>query len=101
MTVGRILVNDIDKGSGFALASPNSGFTRVALTANHVVRNQEASSLQFITQAGRRIPVERVEKDDDLDVAVLHLSEDVPEGLAVGRAIEGAAWQVETQPLGN
>ena len=89
MTVGRILANDKDKGSGFALATPHSGSTRVVLTANHVVGNQEASSLQFVTQDGQRIPVERVERDDDLDIAVLHLGEDVPEGLAVGRAIEG------------
>jgi len=101
MTVGRILVNDNDKGSGFALASPHSEYTRIALTANHVVRGQEASSFQFVTQAGQKISVERVERDKDLDVAVLHLGEDVAEGLAVGRAVKGAAWQVEAQPLGN
>ncbi len=99
MTVGRILVNDKYKGSGFALATPHSEYTRVVLTANHVVGNQEASSLQFVTQIGRKISVERVERDDDLDIAVLHLGEDVTEGLVVGQAIEGAAWQVETQPL--
>ena len=101
MTVGRILGNDIDKGSGFALATPHSRTTRVVLTAKHVVGDQEPSSLQFLTQAGRRIPIERVERDEDLDVAVLHLGEDLAEGLAVGRATEEAAWQVETQPLGN
>jgi tetratricopeptide (TPR) repeat protein len=31
----------------------------------------------------------------------LHLSEDVAEGLAVGRAVEGGSWQVETQPRPN
>ena len=41
MTVGRILVNDKDKGSGFALATPHSRTTRVVLTAKHVVGNQE------------------------------------------------------------
>lgn len=101
MTVGRILGNDKDMGSGFVLATPNSGFTRVALTANHVVRDQEAPSLQFVTQVGQRIPVKPVERDDDLDVAVLHLSEDVAEGLAVGYAVEGGSWRVETQPRGN
>ena len=101
MTVGRILGNDKDMGSAFALATPNSGSTRVVLTANHVVGKHEAASLQFVTQAGRRIPVERVERDDDLDVAVLHLSEDVVEGLAVGRAVEGGSWQVESQPRDN
>src|SRR2546425_2857242 len=101
MTVGRIWVNGKDKGSGFALATPHSRTTRVVLTANHVVCNQGAPSFQFVTQAGRRLPVERVERDEDLDVAVLHLSEDVAEGLAVGRAVDGATWQVETQPRGN
>src|SRR6266702_2225698 len=101
MTVGRILATDIDKGSGFALATPHSRTTRVVLTAQHVVGDQEPSSLQFLTEDKRRIPVERVEGDDDLDIAVLHLGEDVAEGLAVSRAVEGAAWQVETQPLGN
>ena len=101
MTVGRILVNDKDKGSGFALATPHSEYTRVVITANHVVGNQEASSLHFVSQVGRKISVERVERDDDLDIAVLRLGEDMSEGLVVGQAIEGAAWQVETQPLGN
>jgi hypothetical protein len=98
MTIGRILANDNDLGIGFALAIPHSMTTRIVLTAKHVVGDQEPSSLQFVTQDGRRIPVERVEPDKDLDVAVLHLGEDVPEGLAVGSAVDGASWQVETQP---
>ena len=101
MTVGRILENDIDKGSGFALATSPSRTTRVVLTAKHVVGNQEPSSLQFFTEDKRRIPVERVEWDNDLDVAILHLSEDVAKGLVVGRAVEGGSWQVETQPRPN
>jgi hypothetical protein len=39
MAVGRILVHGKDQGSGFALAP------RVVLTANHVVRNQQARCL--------------------------------------------------------
>jgi FHA domain-containing protein len=106
MTVGRsrplsILVNNEDKGSGFALATSPSGSTRVALTANHVVGKQKASSFQFVTQASVKVPVDRVEGNEDLDIAVLYLGEDVAEGLAVGKAVKGAAWQVETQPLGN
>ena len=99
MTVGRILANGIDQGSGFALATPDSSTTRVVLTANHVVGDH--SSLQFVTQDGQGIPVERMEGDDDLDVAVLHLGEDVPGGLAVGYAVDGANWKVETQPSPN
>ncbi len=95
MAGGRILVQGKDEGSGFALTP------RVVLTANHVVRNREAPSLQFATEAGRRVPVERVERDDDRDIAVLHLSEDVPDVLRVGHAVERAAWQVETRPRGN
>src|SRR5947208_855856 len=101
MTVGRILGNDKDMGSGFALATSHSRTTRVVLTARHVIGDQEPSSFQFLTEDKRMIPVERVERDDDLDIAVLHLSEDVAEGLAVGRAVEEGSWQVETQPRGN
>ena len=89
MTVGRILANGIDQGSGFALATPDSRTTRVVLTAKHVVGDRQPSSLQFVTQDGQAIPVDRVEGDDDLDVAVLHLGEDVPGGLAVGHAVNG------------
>jgi len=101
MTVGRILANGEDKGSGFVLATPHSTTTRVVLTARHVVSDQEPSSLHFLTEDKRRIPVERMEQDDDLDIAVLHLCEDVAEGLAVGHAVEKGSWQVRAQPRGN
>ena len=101
MTVGRIWTNEIDKGSGFALATPHSRATRVVLTAKHVVGNHEPSSLQFVTEDMRRIPVESVKQNNDLDIAVLHLSEDVADGLVVGCAVEGGSWQVKTQPRPN
>src|SRR5215469_15084627 len=101
MTTGRILGNNQDRGSGFALATSHSRSTRVVLTASHVVDIQEASSIQFATRSGRRIPVEHVIRADDLDIAVLYLGEDVAGGLAKGQAVEGAGWKVETQPLGN
>jgi hypothetical protein len=88
MTIGRILGNNQDRGSGFALATSHSGSTCVVLTASHVVDSQEASSIQFATQSGPRIPVERVERADDLDIAVLYLGEDVAGGLAKGQAEE-------------
>ncbi len=101
MTLGRILVNDEDEGSGFALATMLGEPSRVALTAYHVIRDAEASSLRFVTEAGRTVTVKCVERDEDLDVAVLHLGEDVPEGLAVGHAVKGANWEVKTGPLPN
>ena len=101
MTVGRILENDKDMGSGFALATPHSRTTRVVLTARHVIGDREPSSFQFLTKDKRRIPVERVERDNELDIAVLHLSEEVAEGLAVSRSVEEGSWQVEAQPRGN
>ena len=101
MTIGRIIGNNKDMGSGFALATSHSGSTRVVLTANHVVDKREASSIQFTTMSGVRNPVERIVRDEELDVAVLYLGQDVPEGLAAGRATERATWQVETQPRSN
>jgi len=117
MAVGRILLNRKDKtgkdktdllGCGFALATTLGAPSRVVLTAYHVIvadkqRNvmYETSSLRFATEAGRMIPVFDVQVAEDLDIAVLHLSEEVREGLAVGHAVEGAAWQVEAQPLGS
>jgi hypothetical protein len=101
MTIGRILGNKKDMGSGFALATSHSGFTRVVLTANHVVDNQEASALQFATLSGARMPVECVVRDEELDIAVLYLGEDVPGGLAKSQAVEEAGWKVLNQPRGN
>jgi hypothetical protein len=95
MVVGRILADAKDRGSGFALAP------RVAVTANHVVRGRAAGSLHLALGDGRSVPVDRVEGDETLDVAVLHLGEEVPEVLAVGRAVAGADWRVEAQPRGN
>ena len=101
MTIGRILGNNKDMGSGFALATSHSGFTRLVLTANHVVGKQEALSIQFATSSGATIPVERVVRDEELDIAVLYLSEDVSGGLAKSQAVEDARWKVLNQPRGN
>ena len=102
MAAGRILVDGRDRGSGFALATGLGEPSRIVLTAAHVVRTQkEAPEIRFITEAGQTASVERVERDDGLDVAVLHLDEEVPEGLARGQAEEGVTWQVEARPRGN
>jgi hypothetical protein len=101
MTIGQILIKDKFKGSGFALAAPHSESTRVALTALHVIDNQETPSVRFLTQFGQSVPVEYVESDKDLDIALLHLGEDISGGLVVDRATEGMEWQVQTRPLSN
>ena len=94
-------MNGKEEGSGFVLATLLSETTRIALTAKHVIGEHEATSIQFITQLGRSIPVESVQRDDELDVAVLHLGEEMSDGMMVGRAVADEAWRVETQPLGN
>lgn len=101
MTIGRILGNKKDLGSGFVLATSHAESSRVVLTATHVVNNQGNSSLQFVTRSGSRIPIERVARNEELDIAVLYLSEDVPGGLAKSQAVEEAGWRVLTQPRGN
>jgi hypothetical protein len=52
MTIGRVLARGKDKGSGFAIATGTGASSRVALTAAHVVRGQDASSIQFVTPPG-------------------------------------------------
>jgi hypothetical protein len=100
MTIGRVLARGRDKGSGFAIATGAGASSRVALTSAHVVRGRDASSIQFVTPTGRTIPVERIASDEDIDVAVLHLGQDV-DGFAVARARERLAWQVEARPRAN
>ena len=101
MTVGRIFAGGKDRGSGFALATSADGPSRVVLTANHVVRDHDVASLEFRCSAGPPVPVERVEADEGLDVAVLHLADDVTEALAAACAWEDLAWQVPARPRGN
>ena len=87
--VGRVWVGEIPRGCGFALGR------RLAVTANHVASADD--ELSFAVD-GRRIAVERVERDLILDVAILHLAEDAPAGLAVARAEPEARWRVEASP---
>jgi hypothetical protein len=101
MTVGRILGNGKDLGSGFALATAPSGFTRVIVTAKHVVDGQAATALQFALAIGATIPVERVVPDETLDIAILYAGEDVAGGLATSEAVDEARWKVLAQPRGN
>lgn len=101
MSVGRILAHGHDVGSGFVLAAATSTCSHIAVTANHVVRNHEDSSLQFLLADDEKISVERVERDDTLDIAVLYLAEGVGDGLQVADAVEGDAWAVNTRPRVN
>jgi hypothetical protein len=102
VAIGRIFVEDRDRGIGFTLATRLGRTSRIALTANHVIRGQETSSLQFVTEDRREVEVERVEPDEigNLNVAVLHLREEVSEALEVGPAVEAANWKVEA-PTGH
>lgn len=97
MALGRILVNGKFVGIGFALATSPGEPSQVALTANHVVSGQTSSDLRFENEDGRLIGVESVDPDEvgDLDVAVLHLREEVPDALKVSHAVEGAAWKTQ------
>jgi hypothetical protein len=103
MALGRIFANGKFSGISFALAPRPGKPSRVALTAEHVVRGQTAESLRFETADGRLVEVDRVDTDEDgdLDVAVLHLREEVPEALEVGHAVEGAAWKTRARPKGD
>jgi KAP family P-loop domain len=95
VTIGRILMNDQDRGAGFVL------FPGVVVTANNVVRGGDAATLTFARLDGSKFQVVELEGDENLNVAVLRLAEAVPSQLRVGRATQGAAWGVEAQPRGN
>ncbi|MDD7942873.1 HEAT repeat domain-containing protein [Actinomycetospora lutea] len=100
VTVGRVLVGGKDEGAGFVLAAPTGGRGRVALTAAHVVGSSNKSSTRFVTADGRTVPIEHVEAVKELDVAALHLGDDV-EGFSVARAQDRLAWRVEARPGPN
>lgn len=105
MTVGRILYKGeggtVDRGTGFVLATKLGEPSRVVLTANHVVRGKEAAFIYFALEGDRIYSVERVERDEGIDVAVLHLREVAGEGFACGQAREHLRWQVDARPRGN
>ncbi len=95
MAGGRIQARGQDKGAGFAV-SPS-----VVVTANHVVRDQDSASLAYVTEGGDVVAIERVERAEELDVALLYLSKEVPEVVRVGLATEGLSWRVELSPRPN
>ena len=69
-------------------------------TANHVIRCYEVALLEFVTDTGQAIRVERVESDDELDVAVLHLTESI-DGFVAARARDRLDWLVDARPRAN
>src|SRR5262245_55122783 len=89
--IGRIVSSVRDEGIAFAVGP------RLAVTADHVAVDD---NLRF-TVGERSIAVERVERDEALDAAVLHLAEDAPDALTVGSAQPDARWCVEARPLDN
>ncbi|WP_199509385.1 HEAT repeat domain-containing protein [Nucisporomicrobium flavum] len=100
MTIGRILARGDFRGSGFVVAVGPGRSSRVAMTAEHVIRGCEEASLQFVTDSGRAVGVERAETDADLDVAVLYLAESV-DGFAAARARDRLDWLVDSRPRPN
>jgi hypothetical protein len=80
-----------DLGAGFAVGS------RMAITANHVVRDAENDLIRYVPIDGSPIRVERIvpAENKELDAALLVLSDDVP-FLHPGRAWRD--WRVVSAP---
>lgn len=98
--VGRLEAHGKDKGGGFLLAYAGRSSTRIVLTANHVIDGSD-DVLVFVAQDGKRVGVERTERDPTLDIAVLHLSEDIDGGLHAQVGLEGAEWKADSRPNSN
>jgi tetratricopeptide (TPR) repeat protein len=92
---GRITSNDKDRGAAFAITA------RLVVTANHVVRGQDVAFLRFVEDSGQRIEIDRVEGEEELDIALLHLRADASDVLPLGEAADGFNWRVEMHPHGN
>ncbi|GLY92850.1 serine protease [Actinoplanes sp. NBRC 103695] len=99
MTVGRVHAKG-PTGSGFSIATATGRSSRVMLTAAHVVRDRDPSSIVFVHPDGRGFPVERVESDEDIDVAVPHLRAEL-DGFVAARVRDRLAWQVDARPRDN
>lgn len=94
--VGRILVGGHDAGGAGVAVAP-----RMAMTAKHVVRDRGDRPVHFRPPGGRPVPVERVEEDEKLDAAVLHLAGAVDDWLPLTAPMAGARWRVDSPPPGN
>lgn len=92
---GQVLVGERFNGGGCAV-SP-----RAVLTARHVIRDRKDARLGFRLPTGRTVEVIRTEDDEQLDIAVLHLAEDV-DATYVTTAVVGDEWRVlRPPPAGN
>lgn len=92
---GQVLVGERFNGGGCAV-SP-----RAVLTARHVIRDRKDARLGFRLPTGRTVEVIRTEDDEQLDIAVLHLAEDV-DATYVTTAVAGDEWRVlRPPPAGN
>lgn len=93
---GRLWYHGYDAGVAFALTSS------VVVTAWHVIRDLPGLPC-YLPDHGESIPVEEIDKDEQLDVAVLRLGGSVPAKLAVSKEkLEPyARWRIDTNPLGN
>jgi tetratricopeptide (TPR) repeat protein len=94
--VGRILVGGHDAGGAGVAVAP-----RVVMTARHVVRDRGDEPVHFRPAGGPPVPVERVEEDEQLDAAVLHLAGAVDDWLPLTAPMAGARWRVDSPPPGN
>jgi HEAT repeat protein len=96
---GTLSVDGKPKGCAFVIGS------RLALTANHLVRGRDNASVEpssvSLVVAGRRADVTRIDSDLTLDVAVLHLAEEANTWLSLGHAREVERWTASTQFKSN
>ena len=67
--------------SGCYILEDTSGVGGYILTNNHVIQNSEVFEIEWIS--GEVMSAELVGKDDGTDIAVLHFSENVPQGVSV------------------
>jgi Trypsin-like peptidase domain len=101
MTTGRVLLDGVAKGIGFAVAP------LLALTACHVIQDaldaddeiRTDRQLTLETDDGDVFPAHVTRFNRDLDVAALTLSVEVHSWLSINDVYDGAAWRVSARPL--
>lgn len=92
---GRVQIDGRDVGGGCAVTA------HAVVSAAHVVRRaQSPSKVTFIPVDGKAVPVGSIERDEALDLAVLHLAEAVTPSY-VAEAAKDDAWEVRIGPLAN
>jgi hypothetical protein len=89
-----VWVDDQDAGGGCAVTP------RGVLTANHVVRDRRSDQASFHPTDGQACPASRIESDGVLDIAVLHLEQDV-HPTPIADAVAKARWEAPLLPTGH